>query len=90
MINKMNYHPSQGLGKNEQRNPELPNFKGQDDIRGLGYTGVGFGSKGARRRFFNRNDLLKNIGLLKDSFVKEGKERKSSTWVRKSLSKWLE
>ena len=85
MIKKMNYRPGQRLEKNEQGNLELPNFKGQDDSRGLGYTGVGFDSKGARRRFFNRNNLLKNMGLLKDSFVKEGKE--SSIWVRKNLSK---
>ena len=28
MINKMNYRPGQGLGKNEQENPKLPDFKG--------------------------------------------------------------
>ena len=27
MIKKMNYQPGQGLGKNEQGNPELPDFK---------------------------------------------------------------
>ena len=27
MIKKMNYRPGQGLGKNEQRNPELSDFK---------------------------------------------------------------
>ena len=27
MIKKMNYRPRQGLGKNEQRNPELSDFK---------------------------------------------------------------
>ena len=73
MIKKMNYRPEQGLGKNEQGNLELPDFKGQGDSKGLGYTGVGLGSKGARRRFFNRNNLLKNVGPLKDNFVKEGK-----------------
>ena len=38
-------------------------------------TGVRLGSKIARRRFFSRNNLLKNMGPLKDSFVKEGKEK---------------
>ena len=28
MIKKMNYRPRQGLRKNEQGNPELPDFKG--------------------------------------------------------------
>ena len=70
MIKKMNYRPGQGLGKNDQRNLELPNFKGQGDSKGLGYTGVGLGSKGSRRRFFNRNNLLKNVRPLKDNFVK--------------------
>ena len=60
------------MGNNEQGNPELPDFKGQDNTKGLGYKGVGL-SKIARRRFFNRNNLLRNVGLLKDSFVKEGK-----------------
>ena len=27
MIKKMNYRPGQGLGKNEQGNPQLPDFK---------------------------------------------------------------
>ena len=52
------------MGKNEQGNPELPDFKG------LEYKGVGL-SKIARRRFFSRNNLLRNVGQLKDSFVKE-------------------
>ena len=38
MIKKMNYRPRQGLGKNEQGNPELLDFKGQGDSIGLGYT----------------------------------------------------
>ena len=38
MIKKMNYRPGQGLGKNEQGNPELLDFKGQGDSIGLGYT----------------------------------------------------
>ena len=71
MIKKMNYRPGQELKKNEQGNLELPYFKGQGDSKGLGYTGVGLGNKAARRRFFSRNNLLKNIGLLKDSFVKK-------------------
>ena len=41
----------------------------------MGYTRVGLYSKRARRRFFNKNNLLKNVGPLKDSFVKEGKEK---------------
>ena len=41
-------------------------------MKGLEYTGVGL-SKVARRRFFNRNNLLRNVGPLKDSFDKEGK-----------------
>ena len=61
------------MGKNEQRSPELPDFKGQGDLEGLGYTGVGLGSKTTRRRFFNRNKLLRNVRLLKDNFIKEGK-----------------
>lgn len=73
MVEKMNYKTRQGLGKNEQGNPELPDFKTQDDTRGLGYTRIGLGSKKSRRRFFNMNDLLKNVGLLKNSFVKKGK-----------------
>ena len=54
MIKKMNYRPGQGLGKNEQGNPELPDFKGQGDSKGLGYTRVGLRSKIARRRFLAR------------------------------------
>ena len=72
MIKKMNYRPGQGLGKNEQGNPELPDFKGQGNSKGLGYKGVGL-RKIARRRFFSRNNLLRNMGPLKDNFVKEGK-----------------
>ena len=72
MIKKMNYQPGQGLGKNEQGCPELPDFKGQGNSKGLGYTRVGLG-KSARRRFFSRNNLLKNVGPLKVNFVKEGK-----------------
>ena len=72
MIKKMNYRPGQGLGKNEQGNPELPDFKGQGNLKGLGYKGIRL-SKVARRRFFNRNNLLRNVGLLKDSFVIERK-----------------
>ena len=41
-------------------------------MKRLGYKGVRL-SKIARRRFFNRNNLLRNVGPLKDSFVKEGK-----------------
>ena len=88
MIKKMNYRPEQGLGKNEQENIELTDFKGQDDIRELCCTGIGFGSKRDRRRFFNKNNFLKNMGSLKNSFVKE--ENGNSTWVRKNLSKWME
>ena len=73
MIKKMNYRLRQRLGKNEQRNLELPDFKGQGDSKGLGYIGVGLGSKAARRRFFSMNNLLKNVRPLKESFVKEGK-----------------
>ena len=69
MIKKMNYRPRQGLGKNEQENPKLPDFKGQDNLKGLGYKGVGL-SKIARRRFFIRTNFLRNVGPLKDSFVK--------------------
>ena len=72
MMKKMNYRPEQGLGKNEQGNPELLDFKSQDNMKGLGYKGVGL-SKIERSRFFSRNNLLRNVGLLKDSFVKEGK-----------------
>ena len=60
------------MGKNEQGNLELPDFKGQGKSKGLGYKGVGL-SKVARRRFFSKNNLLRNAGPLKDSFVKEGK-----------------
>ena len=28
MIKKINYQPGQGLGKDEQGNPEIPDFKG--------------------------------------------------------------
>ena len=38
----------------------------------MGYNGVGL-SKIARRMFLSRNNLLRNVGPLKDSFVKEGK-----------------
>ena len=41
-------------------------------MKGLGYKGVGL-SKIAKRRFFSRNNLLRNVGQLKDSFVKEEK-----------------
>ena len=61
MIKKMNYRPGEGLGKNEQGNPELLYFKGHGDSKGLDYKGVGLGSKAARRKFFNRNNLLKNL-----------------------------
>ena len=74
MIKKMNYRPGQGLGKNEQKNSELPDFKGQGNSKGLGYKGVGL-SKIAKRRFFSRNNLLRNMGPLKDSFVKEAKDK---------------
>ena len=74
MIKKMNYRPGQGLGKNEQGNLELLDFKGHGNSKGLGYKGVGL-SKIARRRFFSRNNLLRNVGPLKDSFVNEGKEK---------------
>ena len=72
MIKKMNYQPGQGLGKNEQGNPELPDFKSQGNTKGLGYKGVRL-SKIERKKFFSRNNLLRNVGPLKDSFVKEGK-----------------
>ena len=39
----------------------------------MGYTGSGLGSKGARKKFFNKDNPLKNVGPLKDNFVKEGK-----------------
>ena len=60
------------MGKNEQGNPELLNFKSQGNKKGLEYKGVGL-SKIEKRRFFSRNNLLRNVGPLKDSFVKEGK-----------------
>ena len=41
-------------------------------MKGLGYKGVGL-SKIKRRRFFSRNNLLRNVGPLKDNSVKEGK-----------------
>ena len=41
-------------------------------MKGLGYKGVGL-SKIKRKRFFNRNNLLRNVGPLKGSFIKEGK-----------------
>ena len=41
-------------------------------MKGLGYKGVGL-SKIDRKRFFSRNNLLRNVGPLKDSFIKEGK-----------------
>ena len=66
-------HRSGSGGKNEQRNPKLPDFKGQGDLKGLGYIRVRLDS--IRARFFNRNNLLKNVGPLKDSFVKKGKEK---------------
>ena len=72
MIKKMNYQPGQGLGKDEQGNPDLLDFKGQGNTKGLGYKGVGL-SKMERRRFFSRNNLLRNVWPLKDSFIKEGK-----------------
>ena len=73
MAEKMNYKPRQGLGKNKQESPELLDFKGQNDSKGLGYTGIGMGNKRARKRFFQRNNVLKNVGPLKHNFVKEGK-----------------
>ena len=72
MMKKMNYRPGQGLGKNEQGNPKLPNFKGQGNTKGLGYKGVAL-RKIKKRRFFSSNNLLRNMGPLKDSFAKEGK-----------------
>ena len=41
-------------------------------MKGLGYKGVGL-SKIERRRFFSRNNFLRNVGPLKNSFPKEGK-----------------
>ena len=75
VMKKINYRPGQGLGKNEQESPELPDFKGQGNIKGLGYKGVGL-SKIARRRLFSRNNLLRNMGQLKITLSK--KERESS------------
>ena len=72
MIRKMNYRPGQGLGKEEQGNPELPYFKGQGNSKGLGYKGVGL-SKVARSRFFSMSNLVKNVRPLKNSFIKKGK-----------------
>ena len=72
MIRKINYRPGQGLGKEEQGNPELLDFKGQGNSKGLGYKGVRL-SKVARRRFFSMNNLFRNVRPLKNSFVKERK-----------------
>ena len=41
-------------------------------MKELEYKGVGL-SKIERIRFFSRNNLLRNVGPLKDNFVKEGK-----------------
>ena len=38
----------------------------------MGYKGVGL-NEIERRRFFSRNNFLRNVGPLKDSFVKERK-----------------
>ena len=72
IIKKMNYRPTQGLGKNEQGSPELQDFKGQGHSKGMGYKKTGL-SKVARRRFFSMNSILKNVKPLKDSFVKKEK-----------------
>ena len=56
-------------------------------MKGLGYKGIGL-SKIERRMFFSRNNLLRNVGPLKDNFVKEGKGK--FYWARKNLSRWLE
>ena len=72
MMKKMSYRSGKRLGKNEQGNPELPDFKSQGNMKGLEYKGVGL-SKIERRRLFNRNNLLRNMGPLEDSFIKEGK-----------------
>ena len=61
MMKKMNYRSGQGLGKNEQGNPELPDFKSQSNTKGLGYKGVRL-SKIARRMSFSRNNLFKEHG----------------------------
>ena len=60
------------MGKDEQGNLDLPDFKGQGNTKGLGYKGIGL-SKVARRRFFSINNLFRNVRPLKNSFVKEGK-----------------
>ena len=36
MMKKMSYRSGQGLEKNEQGNPELPDFKGQDNLKDWG------------------------------------------------------
>ena len=72
MIKKMNYQPGQGLEKDEQGNPELPDFKGQGHSKGLRYKGIGL-SRVARRRLFSVNNLFRNVRPLKNSFIKEGK-----------------
>ena len=48
------------MGKDEQGNPKLPDFKGQGNSKGLGYKGIGL-SKVARRRFFSMKNLFKNV-----------------------------
>ena len=68
------------MGKHEQGNPELPDFKGQGNTKGLGYKGVGL-SKIKRRRFFSMKNLLRNMGPLKDSFVKEEKRNIFDHWM---------
>ena len=35
MMKKMSYRSGQGLGKNEQGNPELPDFKIQGNMKGM-------------------------------------------------------
>ena len=87
MMKNISYQSGQGLGKNEQENPEPLDFKSQDNMKRLGYKGVGL-SKIERRRFFSRNNLLRNVGLLKDSFTKEGKGK--FYLGEKNLSKWPE
>ena len=87
MIRKMNYRPGIGLGKDEQGNSELPNFKGQGNSKGLGYKGIGL-SKVARRRFFSMNNLFRNVRPLRIALLR--KERESSTSVKRNLSRWLE
>ena len=39
MMKKMSYRSRQGLGKNEQGNLELPDFKSQGNMKGLEYKG---------------------------------------------------